>query len=322
MSNDRQSLQPTGSLDPEIRQFADALEAGYLSFETGETMSLESRRVIAEKVRQRWVQGGPEMESITEHLIAHDHGSVRIRIYQPHEARNGPALVYLHGGGWTIFSLDTHDRLMREYASRANMPVIGIDYSLAPEAKFPTQILECESVINWIEQNGESLGIDPTKLAIGGDSAGANMAVATCLRLRDSNSSVVPAAMLLNYGAFDANLLDAPDISDDPNFTLTQSEMKAFWNNYLRSPEDQANPLANPAIANLRGLPPALMVIPEHDILVTENHRFATRLEKAGIPVEAVVYPGTTHSFLEAVSIAQVSDDALTHSAQWLVDRL
>ncbi|MDX1557025.1 MAG: alpha/beta hydrolase [Xanthomonadales bacterium] len=309
-------------LDPEIRQFAEALAAGYAAHETDTPISIESRRAIAEAVRRPWVEGGPKMADVREHAVPDGNSTIRVRIYRPQDAGFGPALIYLHGGGWTIFSLDTHDRLMREYADRAGLAVIGVDFSLAPESRFPTQLEECEAVLRWIGSQGATLGVSADRLAIGGDSAGANMALATCLHMREREPGLMPSAMLLNYGAYDAGLIVAEEEPEHPDFTLTRAEMKEFWLNYLRDPADRFDPLANPAIADLSGLPPALMIIAECDILLQENLRLARRMKDAGVAVEATVYPGATHSFLEAVSIARISDEALSHSAAWLAARL
>ena len=128
--------------------------------------------------------------------------------------------------------------------------------------------------------------------------------------------------MLLNYGAFDPVAIGSPGLLDRPEYTLTKSEMQEFWRNYLPSPDDRTNPLANLAVAELTGLPPTCLVIAEQDILCAENLALAQRLRDAGVAVEATVYPGTTHSFLEAVSIASVSDAALAQSSAWLAQRL
>ncbi len=223
----------------------------------------------------------------------------------------------MHGGGWTIFSLDTHDRLMREYAARASIAVIGIDYSLSPEAKFPRALEEIADVISWIRSEGEQFGLDPGCLATGGDSAGANLALAANLALRDSGRDVV-AGMLLNYGAYD--MTDRPSHAryDGDNFMLTVAEMADFWSDYLRNSADEANPLARPLLGDLRGLPRAFMCIAECDILADENREMARRLRDSGVPVTERIYKGATHSFLEAMSISRLASNALDDAADWL----
>jgi acetyl esterase len=306
-------------VDPEIRQFADIVEQDYAKFAASDKPTIEQSRETAETVRRRWVRGGPKMAGISDLKIVAGEMEVRIRLFEAAKGDKRPVLVYLHGGGWTIFSLDTHDRLMREYAARSGLVVIGVDYSLAPEAKFPRQIDEVVAVIRWLSEHGSDIGVNPARMAIGGDSAGANMALATCLRLRDSGFAPLPRALLMNYGAFDAGgAFDAEPRATDHHLVLTHEEMGQFWRNYLNGPEDQQNPLANPILADLESLPPAFLAIAECDILRDENLVMADRLRAAGVEVESVVYPGATHSFLEAVSIARVSDRALADASGWL----
>lgn len=313
------STEPSGTLDPEIARFAQAVRDAYASYAMDGSTPVERCREIAEIVREPWARGGPQMAQTTERQVSTAVGQVRIRIHTPVNATDGPALVYLHGGGWTLFSLDTHDRLMREYAARGRLRVIGVDYSLSPEARFPQAVEECCAVIRWLHTHGAPLGMDAMRLAIGGDSAGGNLAVASCLQLRDEGATPLPRGMLLNYGAYDAGAAQlASGVDTPPGYTLTYDEMKLFWRNYLRGPADVDHPLANLLQADLRNLPPALMVIADCDTLYAENLAMAAKLRGAGVPVRTAVYPGTTHSFLEAVSVARVAGRALDESAAWL----
>jgi acetyl esterase len=306
-------------LDPEIRRFSLMVQKAYERFGMGENPPVERAREIAEKVREPWTRGGPEMAETFEFRLPAAGKNLRIRFYVPAEPTDGQSLVYLHGGGWTLFSIDTHDRLMREYAQRASIRVIGVDYSLSPEARFPQAVHEVSAVMRWLHEQGPANGVDAGRLAIGGDSAGANLAIAACLLLRERAPELMPRGMLLNYGAFDAAASSAADDAETPSeYPLTHDEMKQFWLNYLRSERDAANPLANPILAELKGLPPALMIIAECDTLCAENLAMADRLRAAGVSVWPVVYPGATHGFLEAVSIAQVAGRALDDSAAWL----
>jgi acetyl esterase len=250
-------------------------------------------------------------------------GGVRVRIYRPDDGPLLPVLVYLHGGGWTLFSLDTHDRLMREYAARAGVAVVGVDYSLAPEARFPTAIEEIVEVIAWLREAGAELGLDPERTAIGGDSAGANLAFATCLALREVGAPL-PAAMLLNYGAFDSRPADHASYLryDGERYNLTAAEMASFWRGYLRGPEDHDNPLANVMLCDPASLPPAFFAIAACDVLADENVALASKLEAAGVETRVRVYEGAVHSFLEAVSISDLADRALDGAAEWLRARL
>lgn len=318
-SNPPRRVDAQDDVDPQIRRFLERMSAGYEAYPQLATASLPEARRIAEAVRAQWTRGGPEMAATEEHR-AGDLGT-RVRILRPHTDGDLPALVYLHGGGWTMFSIDTHDRLMREYAARAGVAVVAVDYSLSPEVRFPRALEETVDVIGWLRSEGAAHGIDASRLAVGGDSAGANLSVASQLRLRALGHSPV-AAMLLNYGVFTDRVTPSWQRYDGPSYMLEAGEMNQFWANYLRSDADRSDPMAVPLLGNLRGLPPAFLAIAECDILVDGNHMMAEALEKAGVATEARLYPGATHSFLEAVSISDLADRALEESSAWLKQRI
>lgn len=246
-------------------------------------------------------------------------GDVRIRIHNPSARPGKAAVIYMHGGGWKLFSIDTHDRLMREYAARADVVVIGIDYALAPEAKFPIAQQQVAHVVRWAHEHSAELSIDPDRLALGGDSAGGNLAITAALRLCEEGLPQLVSALVMNYAAVDVYCAsDALQRYGYDGYMLGADEMREFWREYLRSSEDEHNPLACPIHADLRGLPPTFMVIPECDILSEQNWRLAKKLQSAGVEVETSFYPGASHSFLEAISIASISNQALDDTARWL----
>ena len=310
---------PHDALDPQIRQFVNQVSAGFARYPSFDRLPHPEMRRVAEEVRAPWRQGGPKMHSTVERTVPVQGGAIRIRVYDPGLAGVKPALIYLHGGGWTLFSLDTHDRVMREYAARASVVVVGVDYPLSPEAKFPTALDQITQVVRWLGEHGHELDIDAGRLAIGGDSAGGNLAIATCLKLRDAGEPQRLKAMLLNYGGFDPICSeDAARKFGGEGFMLTRDEMNTFWRNYTRGPQDADNPLAAPLRARLEGLPPAFLTIPECDILTEQSLAMSQKLRDAGVAVQAEIYAGATHSFLEAVSVAAVADRALSDGAQWL----
>lgn len=310
-------------LDPQIRVFVLRMREYWRQHPALSKVSAQQARQIAEKVRAPWVRGGPEMMRTTERQIPVDGGSVLIRALDPGPECGKPALVYLHGGGWMFFSINTHDRIMREYAARAGVACIGVEYSLSPEARFPQAINETVAVVRWLRDHGAELGVDGERIAVGGDSAGAAMTVAACLMLRDAGEADAVSAMLLNYGAFDA-ACNTPSYErySGGGYLWDPGEMQAFWSNYLRNESDAANPLACPLHADLRGLPPAFLCNPQCDVMYDESMEMGERLRDAGVPAQTVVYPGATHSFLEAVSIARISNRAFDDAARWLADML
>lgn len=301
-------------VDPQIREFVRRLNEAYAGH--GIACDMADRRRIAEKVREAWCAGGPEMAETRDMTV----DGLRLRLHRPTARRDGPAMLYIHGGGWMLFSIDTHDRLMREYAARAGVTVLGIDYSLSPEVKFPVALDEVGAMLDWVGSHGTELGIAPRCLFVGGDSAGANLAVAACLRQRGEGRTGL-AGMVLNYGAFDPAPTASYDLYSGPDYTLEASEMDAFWAAYTDSPSQLQDPLVAPMRADLHDLPPAFIAIAECDILADSNRAFAAKLRGAGVPVEAVTYAGGTHSFLEAVSIAPLAVRALDDQARWIRKR-
>jgi acetyl esterase len=304
-------------LDPDIRRFVTAVQRSYREHPDFDTLPLPERRWAAERVRAPWRAGGPRMWRSVNTTI----NGVRGRIHIPVDSPTLGAMLYLHGGGWTMFSIDTHDRVMREYALRSGAIVVGIDYSLSPEAKFPTALNEVLAAIAWLRREGARYGIDPGRLAVGGDSAGANLSVAAALKLRDSQEPVL-RAMLLNYGAFSPEPTASFQRYGGPHYMLTVEEMQYFWSNYTSDPEELRDPLVAPYRADLQGLPPAFLCIAACDILADSNRAMAERFAAAQVPCEAHVYEGATHSFLEAVSIASLAERAIEEAARWLRERL
>jgi acetyl esterase len=311
----------TDVIDPEVKIFVDDISQGYSQFPSFDDMTPDECRAVAEKVRAPWRVGGPEMASTRELQVPFEGRGVRIRVYDPGlgESKNRAALIYLHGGGFTFFSLDTHDRVMREYAGRAGVVVIGVDYSLSPEAKFPVALNEIVAVTRWLRANAEQFGVDPDRLTIGGDSAGGNLSMATCLVLRDAGEGNAIRGMLLNYAGF------VGDCSEEigrkyggPGFMLGRDEIHALWDNYLASRDDITNPLAAPMEAKLEGLPPVFLVVAECDVLAEQNVEMHEKLIAAGVSSKLEIYKGATHSFLEAVSVSKVAARALQDSAEWL----
>jgi acetyl esterase len=306
-------------LDPEIRRFVTDMGLAFARYPNLNDLSPVEMRRACEVVRAPWAAGGPTMARRTDRIVPTPVGDVRVRVHNPSSRSSKPAVVYMHGGGWKLFSIDTHDRLMREYAARADMVVIGVDYALAPEAKFPIAQQQIAHVTRWAREHCAELDVDPNRIALGGDSAGGNLAITTALRLREEGELKAVSALVLNYAAIDVYCApEALQRYGHEGYMLGAGEMLQFWRDYLRHADDERNPLACPIHADLRGLPPTFMVIPECDILGEQNWRLAKKLESADVAVETSFYKGASHSFLEAMSIAAVSNKALDDTARWL----
>ncbi|MDV6330740.1 alpha/beta hydrolase fold domain-containing protein [Asticcacaulis sp. 201] len=317
------SIPAGAELDPGVRDFIRITGEAYLTHGSGLERTTINARQIAEKVRAPWITGGPVMHAVTEHTVSTPHGGVRIRVYDPDGAGAKPALIYIHGGGWVMFSLDTHDRIMREYASRAGVCVVGVDYALSPEARFPVALEQIMAVVQHLRTHAADLNINSERLAIGGDSAGANLSLSTAIALRDAGQGSVLSGLILNYGAFGIDL-SADDVRryGGPDYMLTADEMAYFWSQYLARPEDQSDPRAVPLLADLHDLPPVFLCVPQCDVLTGQSMALDARLHAAGVETRAIVYAGASHSFLEAVSISRIAETAFNDAASWMRDRL
>ena len=311
---------PAAALDPEIMVFIDDVRATWRRLAAGRTdLDWPARRELAEASRAPWTRGGPQMGDTRELTVPTEAGVVRLRIHDPAPGEAKPTLVYMHGGGFALFSLDTHDRLMREYAHATGMAVVGVDYALAPEARYPVALDQVVGVVRWLRAHGGDHGLDGERLALGGDSAGGGLSLGAALKLRDAGQGDAVKAILSIYGGF------GPDFTPtalqryaSPEDMLTAQEIREFWDNYVGHVRDRRDPYLAPALAPLEGLPPTFLVIAECDALVEQNLQVAGSLLAAGVRVEAKVYRGAPHSFIEAMSVSATARQAIADSAQWL----
>ena len=307
-------------LDPEIRRFLDEMRAGWADHPPFETMSFPDQRTTAEQVRARWSRGGPEMARTIERTFDPGAGDLRIRVYVPKGAAEpAPALVYLHGGGFTLFSIDTHDRVMREYAERGGFAVIGVDYPLSPEAKYPVALDRIEALMLWLKAHGGELGIDPARMAMGGDSAGANLSFATTLRLRERGELPLVHAILSNYGYFSTRISDEAEAQfGGPGSIMDRIEALQYFANYLSHSGEADDPFACPLHADLADFPPVFLVVPECDVLAEQSIAMEARLNAAGAAAHSKIYRGATHSFLEAMSVSALAREGLQDGASFI----
>ncbi|WP_083748731.1 alpha/beta hydrolase fold domain-containing protein [Pelomonas sp. KK5] len=316
---------PASPLDPEIKRFIDeVVQAGRaLTAERertlGRTLGWTERREVAELSRKPWTAGGPVIAETREAVVESDAGPLRLRIYDPAPGQAKPTLIYLHGGGWALFSLDTHDRVMREYAARSGMAVVGLDYALAPEAPYPAALNQVVALVRWLGLHAASLGLSADALALGGDSAGGVLSMGAALRLRDGGHGGAVKAILSNYAGFSSDMSPtARQRYGTSADMLSAAEVSWFWDNYIGALADRRDPYAAPSLAALHELPPTFLAVGECDVFTEQNYLMAGRLLEAGNAVKIKVYPGAPHSFLEAVSISRVASEAIDDGAAWL----
>ena len=228
-------------------------------------------------------------------------GPIPLRLYQPLPAAQRkappPVLVYYHGGGWVIGSIDSADGACRTLCMNSKAVVISVDYRLAPEHKYPAPVEDAYEAFTWVAANAASLGIDPARIAVGGDSAGGNLAAVTALMARDRKGPAICFQMLIypvthhSYGT--------PSIRENGNgYLLTEASMRWFWGHYLTRDLDGMDPYASPLLApDLSGLPPALVQTAGYDPLRDEGEAYAQRMKEAGVQVECVRYDGLIHGY-------------------------
>ncbi|SDF56706.1 MULTISPECIES: alpha/beta hydrolase fold domain-containing protein [unclassified Duganella] len=307
------------ALDPDIMRFIDDVRDRGRALTAGRSLSWPERRVVAEQSRLPWQQGGPQMASTEERVIDTEAGPVRLRFYRPLAGSGQAAMVYMHGGGWALFSIDTHDRLMREYAARSGMVVVGVDYALAPEARYPVALNQVVGVVRWLRAHAGELGIDADRLALGGDSAGGSLSMGTALKLRDAGEGDAVKAILSIYGGFSPECSPASrQRYGTPDDMLTADEVDEFWANYVGHIGDRRDPYLVPVLAALQGLPPVFLLVAECDVLAEQNMLMAGCLLEAGVAVKVKVYPGAPHSFIEAMGVSALASQAIDDGAQWL----
>jgi acetyl esterase len=262
---------------------------------------------------------GEEVASVENRTVPGPAGPVPVRIYTPGRgSAPRPALVYFHGGGWVIGDLETTDAICRALANRAACVVVSVDYRLAPEYKFPVPLDDCYAAFTWVAEHAGEIGVDPTRLAVGGDSAGGNLSAAVALRARDEGGPALRLQLLV-YPVTDHNFDTVSYKENGDGYLLTKDMMVWFWDHYLDSPKDGDNPLACPLRArDLSGLPPARVFTAEFDPLRDEGEAFAARLAAAGVPVTHTRYDGQIHAFWTMLAVMPAAWKAADEAAQAL----
>lgn len=258
---------------------------------------------------------------VRDFTIAGPQQELPLRLYSPTSLKHmdpQPALVYFHGGGWVIGSITSHDRLCRAIANAAACIVISVGYRLAPEHKFPAAVLDCEAGFRYIATHAAELGVDPNRIAVGGDSAGGNLAAVVAVRARDSGG-VQPKAQLLIYPATGHGIETASRKRFAEGHLLTSGTMRWFADHYLRDTNDAYRPEASPRLVeDLSGLPSAYVLTAEYDPLCDEGEEYAHLLHEAAVPVTLRRFGGMIHGFIQLTAIAPVTRTAIDEVSGWL----
>lgn len=235
---------------------------------------------------------------------------IPIRIYMPKAGSPCGALIYLHGGGWVVGSIEGHDEVCRRLSNDSGALVISVGYRLAPEHKFPAGLEDSYAATAWVAANAATLGYPAGRIAVGGDSAGGNLSAAIALMARDRGAPKLDFQLLI-YPAVSASL-DWPSVTEFSGYFVATDDMKWFMNHYLRDTGDATNPYAFPMNAkDLRGLPAALVITAAMDPLRDQGEAYAARLREAGVPAAVSRYEGVTHVFVNMAPRVEAGRKAL-----------
>jgi acetyl esterase len=303
-------------LDPQLQAMRDQRERDGVP--PLYSMTLEAARA-ADLASIKAGGGTPEpVEDVTDHWITGPDGQLQVRVYRPSSDRPLPVLVYFFGGGWVLGAIDTADGIARTLANAAGCLVVVPGYRLAPEHPFPSSIEDCYAAVRWVADTAAELGADPARIAVGGDSAGGNLAAGVTLIAQEAGDLAF-AGQLLVYPNTDQLADDESMRANDDPFQFNRHSVAWYRKHYLIDPDDAENPLASPLRAEtLKGLPPALIITAEYDPLRDQGERYAKRLADDGVPVTLARYDGMSHGFFAMAGTVDESRVALSQAAAQL----
>ena len=284
-------------LHPSLKDFVTEIE--FVTKSTTENRDpIEFRNIMAERASELVLQR-PKNMVVSEKKFNTYHGDVETRIYRLKSVpKNSPLLVYMHGGGWIIGDLNSHDAVCVDIALDCNMIVMAIEYALAPENPYPVALNQCSWIYKEVHNNADKFSVDPDKIAVGGDSAGGNLALALCLKMRNEGFKL-PLAQLLIYPCVDLDFNSPSYLKHSKAPFLDRDSMIWIWNTYLQNNLDINDPLAVPAYEkNYKGLPPTLVVSAELDPLAHEGKVLVKRLIDANVPSMHFECQGLIHGFI------------------------
>lgn len=293
-------------LDPALRRYADRAAAAPPAWE----LSLaELRAGVDRDTDELWGLPVDEVAVVRDLEVEGQEHSLRLRVYRPSDEGRLGALLWFHGGGWVVGSIESHDHLCRAIAARAPCCVVAVDYRLAPEHPFPAAVDDAWTALQWIQGAADELRIDAARVAIGGDSAGGNLAAVTARRARDAGIALT--LQVLAYPVIDADFESESYRQFGSGPFLTREKMQWYWSTYLAG-ADPLHPDASPLRAvELQGVAPALVQTCEYDPLCAEGELYARRVTEAGVAATLTRYEGTIHGFLRMPALTPTATRAL-----------
>jgi len=300
-------------LDPQAKAFLDQMASmGGLALHA---LPVPEARALMQAMAGMSATIDLPIASVEDRTIPGPGGSIPVRLYTPEGRGAHPLLLYFHGGGWVLGGLDTHDTVCRELAHGAGCAVMSVDYRLAPEHQFPAAPDDCYAALVWAATNAAAIGVDATRIAVGGDSAGGNLTCVTALQARDKGGPrlcfQLPVYPVTNHS------LDTPSYRENAKGYLLETESMAwFWGHYLPSDRDGEHAYASPLRAtDFRELPPALVITAEFDPLRDEGEAYGKRLQEAGVPTELRRYDGMIHGFFGMSAIMDQAKAAIADAS-------
>lgn len=302
---------PGGVLDPQMKLAMQVFDKQPPLFGRPSIDQVRADFRLSMMLYRRFSGPVAAVPNVWNQTIHTDHGAIPVRCYMPAGDGPFPVFVYYHGGGWVLGDLDLADNFARSLCHYGNMSVISVAYRLAPEHPFPAGLEDCYAAYLWATepQNAASVRGDVNRIIVGGDSAGGNLAAAVCLRAREENAPPI-AQQVLIYPATNLADLNTPSYEQYNHFSiLTRNAMRWYIHQFLKDQSQQTNPLASPALAeNHTGLPPAVIMTAEFDVLRDDGERYAETLKAAGVDIVLIRANGLTHGFVSQREMIKRAD--------------
>jgi acetyl esterase len=300
-------------LDEQSQQLLEQIKAQNLPPVNTVTPS-EARENYASRARFP----GPDLPFVKDMSIALDDVSVPCRLYKPELNKTLPIIVWFHGGGWVIGSVDGSDGTARHLALGSGFAVLSVDYRLAPETKYPGPLNDCYGVTKWVYENADQLDIDHKRISVGGDSAGGNLAAAVCLKTHDAGVFKLQSQLLI-YPCLDSNFTRASYKTNESGYMLTSPVMQWFWEQYTNYPEDLNDPYVCPMkYSDYSDLPQTMIIVADHDPLHDEGVEYHNRLLNSNVTSSLIEFTGVMHGFFSQVGVLDKSQQAMNDSCNFL----
>jgi acetyl esterase len=299
-------------LDPQVEAMRAEREANQVPQLYTQTLA-EARAADLASIQA----AGGDVEAVhhVENLATDD--GLPLRVYRPEQDGPLPTLIYFFGGGWTLGSIETADGISRKLANAVPCQVIAVGYRRAPEHPFPAAVHDCHTATQWIAAHAHELQVDPTRLVVGGDSAGGNLAAATTLLARDNGPELAGQLLVYPNTLYGSDTISMRN-GDDP-YLFNKTSVGWYWDHYLTDSADGLNPLASPLLAESHAnLPPALVITAEYDPLRDEGEYYAEKLHAADVPTTLSRYDGMVHGFFAMSGVLDGGKKAMAEAATWL----